>query len=823
MFVGGCGAPSYADIASAMAAVADGDLISVCPGTYTTPVVVTREVTLRSTGGAAATTLHVTNGPAVDVRRSGVRIEGFTLRADNGAAVSANAICPLGAASCSQPNRGSNVTVTGNAIPGGALGIAWSRRIDCATISDNTITDAAAAVVLDQQEGAPAVRVTIGNPCTTVGPGCDGNRIRGGGSSGRLVRVAGLNATVTGNVVEGSATTGVEVGALPPGAAVSIAYNDITDNGEGVTIRAGGGATTVYRNNITHTGDGVRHIGLANETGGVVHAEGNWWNSDSGPHRPFADPDPQCTPVGNLPCNHPVANRIYAMAIEERGAGSVTKFIEFLCKPQPAGSESTLGVCDGVTTADTSFVVFGRSPDISPKGLYISFVSAHDANLDASVSISNCDALGYDHGEPQCVSGDEVFLLNRKPSGRRESFCIGGKNPGADCDRGDPTNREQCEGSAVEVVQDGQTQPVIANGSCALVSQVSDDETGTAESFTPRVTVNGNLVFTSTADMGGNTDMSREVFRWSRKLFRKDNPKPDNPKNPSVRISPVSDATSQGYDSEAPSASNNGRYLLIESEADPIGQNADHNREIFQYDTFRNEKTQVTNTVGVDNRRPQTSSGKQVLFDSTAANPVLAMEGGPLAATGARELFYAVWRGGQWVGRRLTETQGPGESWAGGLAQHGKRAVFTSTADFPGYLDLGGRTVPNENADHNREVFFIDTKSGLISQVTHTTAPAENVNPVVNPAGRFIVFESTASATELNPASTASANRNVFLYDVLINKFTRLSNSPIGDNFVPRISKGRFVVWQSTANLTDIPGGNPAGDPVIYLYDRRLD
>jgi hypothetical protein len=38
------------------------------------------------------------------------------------------------------------------------------------------------------------------------------------------------------------------------------------------------------------------------------------------------------------------------------------------------------------------------------------------------------------------------------------------------------------------------------------------------------------------------------------------------------------------------------------------------------------------------------------------------------------------------------------------------------------------------------------------------------------------------------------------------------------NNFKPRISRGRFIVWQSTADLT---GSNPGGEKVVYANDRR--
>src|SRR5690606_5141256 len=57
-FVGACGAPSFATIQDAIAASDDGDIVSICPGTWVESVLVDREVTIRSTDGAAAATLQ---------------------------------------------------------------------------------------------------------------------------------------------------------------------------------------------------------------------------------------------------------------------------------------------------------------------------------------------------------------------------------------------------------------------------------------------------------------------------------------------------------------------------------------------------------------------------------------------------------------------------------------------------------------------------------------------------------------------------------------------------------------------------------------------
>jgi hypothetical protein len=48
----------------------------------------------------------------------------------------------------------------------------------------------------------------------------------------------------------------------------------------------------------------------------------------------------------------------------------------------------------------------------------------------------------------------------------------------------------------------------------------------------------------------------------------------------------------------------------------------------------------------------------------------------------------------------------------------------------------------------------------------------------------------------------------------------QVSRSRLGENTAPRISRGRYIVWESTADLT---GNNAEGEKVIYQFDRKRD
>jgi len=731
-----CATAAFATIQGAIddSGVSDGDIVWVCPGAYAESVVVSKELTLRSTDGAA-TTFVTSGGVAFDVRRSGVRINGFTIEASS-TGVDASAICPLGVSTCAIA-RGSNLAVLGSTIQNTPRGITWTSRIDCARIALNTMTGNASHLNIDQQSGVPAFLTEVSQ-----------NTISGGGGSGEAVRIAGVGvfAVILGNRVEGSSGDGLVIASLPSGA--TIEENDFVNNsGSGVVVLPGAAAARVRQDNIEGNG-----VGLTNQAPeGTVDATLNWWGSQTGPFHVVKRP----SGVGD--------------EIVEAG-GLDTTFVEFLCAPAPGGFPSSAGECGGAQpTEKLNFVAFGRSPDVSPNGRFIAFVSDHDLNRDAIVTIDNADG------------GDEAFLLNRSPGGKPNSFCLGGTMPGLTCrrDRDCPANFN--------------ADPIVNEGVCVLLTQLSNDPTGTAVTSAPRVTRNGTVFFASDADLfGTNGDRSLEVFSWSRRNFRK-----LKPADPNSVVTMLSNGGA-GQDSDRPGSDRGGRRrVFMQSSADPLGTNTDGNTEIMLLDIKKNVWTQITDTTGTENGRPATQTGRQVVFDSeadfTGQNP-----------DGNREVFRALFKRRSWVISQITDTLGA-ENRAGSLSKRGKLVVFSSDGDLVG-----------QNADGNREVFV--WVKGVLEQITNTTA-GENVNPQGNPRGRFITFEST---TDVEDGGTGGVltNRRVHLFDRKFGTTLLLSRSFFGDNFVPRISQGRFVVWESTANLT---GQNPGGDRSIYLFDRRKD
>jgi hypothetical protein len=326
----------------------------------------------------------------------------------------------------------------------------------------------------------------------------------------------------------------------------------------------------------------------------------------------------------------------------------------------------------------------------------------------------------------------------------------------------------------------------VLNGECVIVTQLTDGS-GAQQSGKPRVgTRSKRITFaTDNNETGGNADGSLEVASWRKRDFD------DGVLPVSMMSHGVAPVT---YDNAEPTFS--GRYIFVESNDNPTGENADGNTEIFAYRTRRDEWIQVTHTVApVSNHRPSTIRGRQIVFDSD----------GDLVgqnADGNREVFVARVRPSGVQISQITNTTAPVDNQSGSVDLRSKAIAFSSTGNFL-----------NQNADGNREIFVWTLRDKTFEQITHSIG-GENTNPCLNQNHRYLTFESTADLT-----NSGATNRRVFEYDRFREELTLLSRSRFGDNRLPR-SRRQFVVWESTANLT---GHNAGGAWMIYVFDRKKD
>lgn len=123
--------------------------------------------------------------------------------------------------------------------------------------------------------------------------------------------------------------------------------------------------------------------------------------------------------------------------------------------------------------------------------------------------------------------------------------------------------------------------------------------------------------------------------------------------------------------------------------------------------------------------------------------------------------------------------------------------------------DLAGN-----NADFSEELFIYDISASNFIQITDSLA-SENRQAEISSDGTRIAFKSTT-----NPVgSNTEANSEIFLYDIATTSFTQVTDTPSGLTFIvtPEInSDGKYIAF---ADLIDPTLGNADGNPEVFLYD----
>jgi len=283
---------AYNSIQAAINAAADGDTISVGPGTYNEPLLINKPLTVKSTDGAATTIISKDVIYVVIIRSSNVTFDGFTVMSPgfNGAGadlggimigyygdnsltnikVKNNIVTQIG-----DPNR----IVTTSDWP--SVGICVNGVIDGLEITGNTIHDLTQVVNDDTVTYGPtgiafygydttplSTNVVIsGNTIynigfTGTGTGAIANGIRAGWGSG--------TGQISGNTIYGVKGRGIAVTSANNGAPV-ITGNTISSSNEGVFMaNAGGGSVT---NNTFH--GNVTNINVTGAAVGNVTTSGN--------------------------------------------------------------------------------------------------------------------------------------------------------------------------------------------------------------------------------------------------------------------------------------------------------------------------------------------------------------------------------------------------------------------------------------------------------------------------------------------------------------------------------------------------------------------
>jgi Tol biopolymer transport system component len=219
------------------------------------------------------------------------------------------------------------------------------------------------------------------------------------------------------------------------------------------------------------------------------------------------------------------------------------------------------------------------------------------------------------------------------------------------------------------------------------------------------------------------------------------------------------------------SVSDDGKRVAFVSTCNEKGTNADGNNELFLW-TEGVGLTQLTETVGSGSGEAQISGdGRRIVFGS--AQDLTGDGVGPQSAV-------FLWTEGQAL-RRITN--GPGESFDLASTRDGRILAFTSDGNFVG-----------QNADLSGEVFVWTEGSGL-RQLTKG-AGGFSGRPALNADGTRIAFESDR---DLVPGQNGGFQEQMFLWrsngtfqqlTQSKNTFTRMATINAAGNVVVYISNG---------------------------------
>ena len=220
----------YVTISAAIAASYDGDVVEVGPGTYAEGLNFGgREITVRSTAGAATTIVDPVSGrclTATGQKGAGARLEGFTLRggsATQGGGVYVSASSPVLV----------NCVITGNTASsagGGVYVASGSLQLTGCTVSQNTSINGLGG----------GVYVPVNGTLQVTGGEVSGNTSRSGGGV-----YVDSNGTVTASnwVLSGNVASSAEGGGVSAQYGASLELTGCTVSGNR-SIGNGGGLWT---------------------------------------------------------------------------------------------------------------------------------------------------------------------------------------------------------------------------------------------------------------------------------------------------------------------------------------------------------------------------------------------------------------------------------------------------------------------------------------------------------------------------------------------------------------------------------------------------
>jgi Tol biopolymer transport system component len=276
--------------------------------------------------------------------------------------------------------------------------------------------------------------------------------------------------------------------------------------------------------------------------------------------------------------------------------------------------------------------------------------------------------------------------------------------------------------------------------------------------------------------------------------------------------------TAQGFPQQqglsfSPSINAAGSRIAYWSNADPTGNNPDHEDQIFLLDVFPTRLTQIT-LGGLSSFPSISADGTRIAFLSGAD---LARVGNP---NHARRIFLFDTTTSRFtqITNASFEPFGSQLTLAPTISGNGTRIVFRSEEDLTG-----------DNPDQEQQVFMFEIATGRLTQITSggLVSSGFNDSPSINFDGTRIAF---ASHADFAGGSNPNNALQIFLFDTTTGRFTQISKNiggfiPVAPGVVTALearapsisSNGTRIAFASNDDL--VKGGNPDHDFQIFLFD----
>lgn len=263
---------------------------------------------------------------------------------------------------------------------------------------------------------------------------------------------------------------------------------------------------------------------------------------------------------------------------------------------------------------------------------------------------------------------------------------------------------------------DGNDEVFLVDVTKRLTRQITHTSNPDSSSGATTDKYGKRVVFLSNADLvaGSNSDFNDEVFLYT----------------VSTGVFTQLTSTSAPIQNSHPRITSSGKYVAWDSDADPVGSNADGNVEIFRYSLATALTTQITNTTSGDNSRPVLSAdGRFVAFESTSADLAGANADG-------QEEVYRVDTSSATILRITDSTDASRRPF---IAGNGASILFQSDGDL----------VAGSNLDGSEEIFRAKIASGAatLTQITAGAAGTSSRSATCNHLGTRIYFRSDADLT----------------------------------------------------------------------------